>query len=157
MYCAKCGKQNKVGASFCEYCGEKFNVNFHHKKMNRDSKIILIICGVCFIGIVSVCLFMFLKNENDFQFSELYLKKSDYDSVYLKGKIKNNSDKNCSLATIYYEYGNGAVMEEDFVMISDLNKGEIRKLDELTFIDEDEDVENYRVKVKEVSCLEFSD
>lgn len=157
MFCPKCGNKNDDKAMFCEQCGEKINENNQNTKVKNNSKTILIICGVCFIGIIFVCLFMFFKDKNDFQFSELSLKHSETGySVYLKGKIKNNSNKNCSIATIYYEYGNGKIMEEDFVMISDLNKGEIRTLDERTFIDENEDVENYEVKVKEVSCLEFS-
>ena len=157
MFCPRCGKKNDDKAMFCEQCGENLKENNQNVRVNNNSKVILIICGVCFIGIISVCIFMIFKNKNDFQFSELSLKHSETGySVYLKGKIKNNSNKNCSIATIYYEYGNGKIMEEDFVMISDLNKGEIRTLDERTFIDENEDVENYEVNVKEVRCIEFS-
>lgn len=157
MFCPRCGKKNDDKAMFCEQCGENLKENNQNVRVNNNSKVILIICGVCFIGIISVCIFMIFKNKNDFQFSELSLKHSETGySVYLKGKIKNNSNKNCSVATIYYEYGNGKIMEEDFVMISDLNKGEIRTLDERTFIDENEDVENYEVNVKEVRCIEFS-
>lgn len=157
MFCPRCGKKNDDKAMFCEQCRENLKENNQNVRVNNNSKVILIICVVCFIGIIFVCLFMIFKNKNDFQFSELSLKHSETGySVYLKGKIKNNSNKNCSIATIYYEYGNGEITEEDFVMISDLNKGEIRTLDERTFIDKNEDVENYEVKVKEVRCLEFS-
>ena len=151
MFCPKCGKKNDDKAIFCEQCGEKLNEK--DVKVKNNSKTILIICGVCLVGIIIACLFIF-KSEYDFQFSKLRLEKG-YTVVYLKGKIKNNTGKNCGGVRVEYEYGNGNLMEKGSFYIFDIGKGEILQIDEITDIDADEDFEDYEVVVKKAECTDI--
>lgn len=152
MFCPKCGKKNDDKAMFCEQCGEKINENNQNTKVKNNSRTILIICGVCFIGIIFVCLFMFFKDKNDFQFSELRYVKSDTDLIYIKGKVKNNTNKTCNILSVEYKYESSNFSDIGYMDIKNVSKKDTKDIFDLTFDVDEYDYKEYKISVIEAEC-----
>ena len=152
MFCPRCGKENDDKAMFCEQCGENLKENNQNVRVSNNSKVILIICGVCFIGIISVCIFMFFKDKNDFQFSNLRFKEVA-GGVDVVGKVKNNSGKDCSLLDVNYEYKSGSFIEEDTFFINDIANGDTIDISERNYDLDVDEINDYIISVKNVECI----
>ncbi len=150
MFCSKCGKKNDDKAMFCEQCGEKLNEK--DVKVKNNSKTILIICGVCFIGIIFVCLFVLFKDKDAYQFSELKFQEVA-GGVDVVGKMKNNSGKSCSLLSVDYEYSSGSLTEKGNFMLNDVSNDDIVDISERNYDLEVYEIDDYTISIKEVKCI----